>query len=86
MAAVKPSRALLRPLIGILFQPWMIDAVDGAAIGRMTDWQETEVIAETCPTAALSTIDRRITFPSRQPGPPRWEAGNWPPALRHALF
>jgi hypothetical protein len=38
-AGVEPSPLLLRSLIGLLYQPWMMDGDDYEAIGGMHDWQ-----------------------------------------------
>jgi hypothetical protein len=36
---VEPSPLLLRPLIDLLYQPWMIDDEDCGAVGGMNDLQ-----------------------------------------------
>jgi hypothetical protein len=37
-AGVEPSPLLLRPFIGLLYQPWMIHDDDCGAIGEMNEW------------------------------------------------
>jgi hypothetical protein len=55
---VKPSPLLLRPSIGLLLQPWMVDGDDYGAISGMNDWQGKSRCSEsTCLSAALSTTD-----------------------------
>jgi hypothetical protein len=49
---------LLRPLIGLLYQPWMIDGDDCGEIGIVNDWQGgPKYLPKTCPSAALSTTN-----------------------------
>jgi hypothetical protein len=65
------------PLIGLLYQPWMIDgygAFGGMRIGRGNLLQYHFVHHKS-----------RITYPVIEHGPPRWEAGDWPPEPRHEL-
>jgi hypothetical protein len=38
-AEVQPRALLLRPFIGLLYQPWMVDGDDCGAIGGMNEWQ-----------------------------------------------
>jgi hypothetical protein len=58
LAEVEPSPLLLRPLIGLLYQPWMINGADCGAIGEMNDWQgKPKYWDETCHSTALSTTD-----------------------------
>jgi hypothetical protein len=55
---VEPSPLLLRPFIGPLYQPWMIDGYDCGAIGGMYDWQgKLKYSQQTCPSATLSTTN-----------------------------
>jgi hypothetical protein len=57
-AGVEPSPLLLRPFIGLLHQPWMIDGDDCGVISGMNEWQgKPKYWEETCPSAALSTTD-----------------------------
>jgi hypothetical protein len=56
-AGVEPSPLILLPLIGLLYQPWMIDGGHCGAV-RMNEWQgKPKYSARTCPRAALSTTD-----------------------------
>jgi hypothetical protein len=55
---VEPSPLLLRPFIGLLHQPWMVDADDYGAIGGMNEWQGKPMYSEeTFPSAAQTTTD-----------------------------
>jgi hypothetical protein len=55
---VDPSPLLLQPLIGILYQHFMIDVDVCGAIGGMNEWQgKPKYWEETFPSAALSTAD-----------------------------
>jgi hypothetical protein len=57
-AGVEPSPLLLRPFIGLLYQPWMVDGDDCGAVSGMNEWQGKQMYwEETCPSAALSTTD-----------------------------
>jgi hypothetical protein len=38
-AGVEPSPLVLRPFIGLLYQPWMIDGVDCGAVSGMNNWE-----------------------------------------------
>ena len=38
---------------------------------------------KTCPSATLSTTNPTWTDPGIEPGPPRWEAGDYPPEPWH---
>jgi hypothetical protein len=58
VAGVEPSPLILRPFIGLFYQPWVMDGDDCAAISGMNEWQEKPKYSEeTCPSAALSTTD-----------------------------
>jgi hypothetical protein len=68
-AGVDPSPLLLRPFIGLLYQPWMIDRDDCGAISGMNEWQgKLKYWEETCPSAALSTTDPTCRGPGATPG------------------
>jgi hypothetical protein len=55
---VEPNPLLLRPFIGLLYQPWMIDGDDCGAVGGLDEWQgKPKYSEETCPSAALSAAD-----------------------------
>jgi hypothetical protein len=57
-AGFEPSPLLLRPVICLLYQPWMIDGDDCGTISGMNEWQrKPKYSEETCPSAALSTAD-----------------------------
>jgi hypothetical protein len=57
-AGVEPSRLLLRPLIGLLYQPLLIDGDDYGAVSGMNEWQgKPKYLEETYPNVALSTTD-----------------------------
>jgi hypothetical protein len=56
VAGVEPSPLLLRPCIGLLYQPWVTDGDVCGAISGMSEWQEKlNYSQETYPSAALST-------------------------------
>jgi hypothetical protein len=56
---MEPSPLLLKPLIGLLYHPWMIGADDCGAISGMNEWQrKPKYSEEICPSAAVSTTDR----------------------------
>jgi hypothetical protein len=42
-AGVEPSPRILRQLIGLLYQPWIIDGDDRRAISRMTEWKGNHI-------------------------------------------
>jgi hypothetical protein len=55
---VKPYPLLLRPFIGLLYQPWMIDGDNCDAISGMNEWHgKPKHSEETCFSAALSITD-----------------------------
>jgi hypothetical protein len=54
-AGAQPSPLLLRPFIGLLYQPSMIDKDDYGAISRMNAWQVKPMYSKKiCLSAALS--------------------------------
>jgi hypothetical protein len=57
----EPRPLTLRPFIGLLCQPWIIDADDCGAISGENEQQGKPKYSEntwkTCPSAALSTTD-----------------------------
>jgi hypothetical protein len=66
---VESSPPLLRPLIGLLYQPWMIDGDDCGAVDGMTKWQDEPKYSEiTCSSVALSTTDPTRLDPDSNPG------------------
>jgi hypothetical protein len=68
-AGVEPSPLLLRPFIGLLYQPWMIDGDDCGAISVINEWQgKPKYCEETCPSAALSTTDPTRLDSGSNPG------------------
>jgi hypothetical protein len=52
----------------------------GGILGRGNRYSEG-----TSPSAAMFTTNPTLTDPRIQPGPPRWEAGDYLPELRHSL-
>jgi hypothetical protein len=55
-AGVEPSPLLLRPLIGLSYQPRMTDTDDCGALNGVNDWQGKPKYSEnTCSSSALST-------------------------------
>jgi hypothetical protein len=57
-AAVGPSLLFLKPLLVLLYQPWMMDGDDCGAISEMNEWQgKTMYQKEPCLSATLSTIN-----------------------------
>jgi hypothetical protein len=58
LTRVEPSPLLLQPLIGLLYQPRMIDGDDCVAISGMNEWQGKRMYSEEiCPSTALSATD-----------------------------
>jgi hypothetical protein len=55
VAVVEPSPLLLRPFIGLLYLPWMIDGDECGTISGMNVWQRKP--KKTCPGVPLSTTD-----------------------------
>jgi hypothetical protein len=55
-AGVEPNPLLLRPLIGLVYQLWMID--DRRAVGETNDWEwKPKYQEKTYSSAVLSTTD-----------------------------
>jgi hypothetical protein len=70
-AKVEPSSQLLRPFIGLLYQPRMVDGDECEAISGMKAGRGKQKYSEkTCPTDALSTTD------------PTWFDPGWNPDRR----
>jgi hypothetical protein len=62
----------LRPLIGLLCQPWVIMMME-----TLVEWKagETEVFGENLPQCRF-VHHKPHMLPGREPGPPRWEASD----------
>jgi hypothetical protein len=74
-AGVEQSSLLLRPFIGLLYEPWVIN-YDYGAINGMNKWQvKPQYSEETWSSVALSTTDP-ASWPGPEPGPPQWERGD----------
>jgi hypothetical protein len=55
-AGVETNLLLLRPFIGLLYQPWMTDGNDSGEVSGINEWQEKPKYSEeTCLSAALTT-------------------------------
>jgi hypothetical protein len=56
---VEQSPLLLRPFIGLLYQPWMVDGDGCVAVSGRNEWRGKSKYSEkkTCPSATLSTTD-----------------------------
>jgi hypothetical protein len=68
-AGVEPSALLLRPFIGLLYQPWLIYSDDYGAIGGMNEWQGKPKCSEkTHASAVLSTTDLTRFDPGSKSG------------------
>jgi hypothetical protein len=78
-AGVEPSPLLLRPFVGILHQPWMIDGDDCGVISGVNQWQGNPKYSEdTCPmprcppqtpqdlTLASTVGSRQLTVSARE--------------------
>jgi hypothetical protein len=62
-----PLSLLLRPPIGLLYQPWMVDRHDCGAVSGMNGWQgKLKYWEETCPSAAVSTTNPISLDPGRR--------------------
>jgi hypothetical protein len=72
---------LLRPFIGLLYQPWMKDNEDCGAVSVMSEWQGKPKYSEG--TSPCVHCRSHMTSPGLEPGPPLWEAGDQPPEVRH---
>jgi hypothetical protein len=59
---VEPSPLLLRPCIGLLYQPWIIDGDDCGAVSGMNEWQGKPEFSET--TAPVPIWPAEITHDS----------------------
>jgi hypothetical protein len=71
-AGVEPSQLLLRPLLGLLYQPYIIDGDDCGAVTEMNEWQgNLKYSVKISPSAALSTVN-----PQLEPRLLLWEAGD----------
>jgi hypothetical protein len=53
-AGVEPSPLVLRQLIGLLYQPWMIDGDDCGAVGGMNDKGKPKYLEKTSLITVLS--------------------------------
>jgi hypothetical protein len=63
LAEVEPSPLVMRPFIGFLYQPWIIDDYDdSAAIGGMNG-REIKALRENLPSATLATINPTVYLP-----------------------
>jgi hypothetical protein len=84
VAGVALNPLLLRPFIGVLYQPWMVDGDNCGAINGMNKWQgKPKYPEETCPSATLPTADPAWLDPGSNPG----RHGEKPETncLRHSL-
>jgi hypothetical protein len=59
---------------GLLYLPRMIVKMENLVEWRLAG--ETEVIVENLPQRHFLHHKSHLTRPGREPGPPRWEAGN----------
>jgi hypothetical protein len=68
-----------RPLIGLLYQPRMIDDDDCEAIGGIKiDKGNRSTRRKPAPVPLCPPqIKSHMTWPGIEPGPPRWEAGDY---------
>jgi hypothetical protein len=75
-AGVEPSLLLLRPFIGLLYQPWMIDGDDCGAISGMNEWQgkpkhsKKPAPVQLCPQQIPHALNRARTRAAA------WETGD----------
>jgi hypothetical protein len=65
----------------LLYQPRMM--MDDDQCEQWVEWENRSTREKTCPSAAMSTSNLKMTWSVLEPGPPRWEAGDYPPELCH---
>jgi hypothetical protein len=69
VTGLEPSPLLLRPFIGLLYQPWMIDNDDCGTTSGVYEWQrKRKFVEESCPSAAVSTTGITWLDPRSNPG------------------
>jgi hypothetical protein len=57
-AGMEGNPLLLRPFVGLLYDPWLIVGDDTSAISGMNEWQgKSKYSEEACPSVVLSTTD-----------------------------
>jgi hypothetical protein len=67
---------------GLLYEPQMI-------VEKLVEWRlagETEVLGENPSQRHFVHHKSHMTKPGFEPGPPRWEANDYPPELWRAPF
>jgi hypothetical protein len=69
--------------ISLLYQPWMI--YDCGGISGMNEWQGKPKYSEKMCRSVAVRHKSHMIWSGLEPGPPRWEGGDWQPELQHDL-
>jgi hypothetical protein len=67
---------ILRPLFGLLYQPWMTDDDCGAICGMLIGRGNRSTRRKPSPAPLFVYHKPHMTWPRLEPGPPRWQAGD----------
>jgi hypothetical protein len=70
-----------------LYQAWMMMMMMMMIVEQLVEWmsgrENRSNWEKTCSSAALSIAYPHLTWPGLEAVPPRWEAGDYLPKLRH---